>query len=1267
MTKKRRNSLVTGGLRRRLYGVLACGLVVMTGSSLSVRADDLEGDVVTPDHGISEQSSSSIPVPPPELSAHEQMLFEMLRSKGYTEEPIKVGYDRELKVDENAMPGEYIWQVSRDYYDQFTFDWTDEKGVTHTSHLTDRATNKNHIIALLHEVYTNPLIPGFRRDRFYHPEEVNSAFKVKNDYDGGRYGIDDEGNHVPNAKPERKDHIVVRYDKCDYGQFKELATEDVVKPFNGATALLVEMKDEFYAGEKKLYELFPGLKYGEKPQHEYDRSMDYIEAVSLIPYQFYVTEDANGNPGFLFNRRLTLSKCFVVTKGMNRPYKAYKHREQVNDPDRNVVTVNEIGTTFYLDKKVEDQDAPAFETDAGGPFFNMFEEFSPTNSGPMENAYAKMDGGETFKVDHNCSSVIGQEHTIIFGSPTKSAPDPEGLRLQAAASDNSSTAWHSQKFNVNLMFFLPDRRFDGITNFESGKTEEEIAPDYSCYTFYAKDHMPYFFFNKIHAEIDDVIEVPSDKDVITASGEEVNLNSKSYAMVPIYWKSMYKEIIKQNEAETFTIHRMREGEVQEAPVPLNEIVIRYDYDEESGGVTYVTAGALVESGELLREIGPEAVVFVLEENAYERGGQAVRYIIHGRRAGSDFQTVESNLVLGYLPTIDKSLTIRVDKVYSEFDYSDKENVHNKYTHNLRWLHTGTVQDGFNAQGKPVYKTDQSKESNLTYDDIIEGSMGIVNNTLIAPKFKDVTLELVRHDNVTNENTVVMSWDLSKKNVLTDGPWGDNYVIKVELSAGMVNDTFQDTSTDKLSTGVITDQYNTEKLSGVIRLAYDYTTFNDPEIKGRYSFRPYGDNAEALGLFTDTFAQKVDEAYPTVYTYFLQVMPNNPAAEEGGDSQKIARVGEYKPLVSNITMVTVPERTWRVGYDGYTRDQIEKDTDFYNLLPTNIPGVALTVSNNPYVNAYKFMCVTHGKELARVERYPGGVYRPYLNTNSDVENALENSTDNYSGELSMLLEHDLEPGDDVVMILQFTNTKENVYTNGNTYGFPIKRLPKLPEIDNTVYHVHYSALNPEDDNFTKQYECNIVHSAVIDDKKEDFQFEGYSLWVRPYDTEKKDNQEQINYALNTAKYEHIFQRLSLDPNSHHDMQFFSFYYGEKKPDENKGYVLYADASSRMYSQIVNEDLVIEPYSPRGTSRTLKRNLVAADDEPKYYVVTDYPSTAVLYGAEGEIATGVDGIETDNSNAPVEYFNLQGIRVPADRLAPGIYLRKQGNSTKKVIVN
>jgi hypothetical protein len=49
------------------------------------------------------------------------------------------------------------------------------------------------------------------------------------------------------------------------------------------------------------------------------------------------------------------------------------------------------------------------------------------------------------------------------------------------------------------------------------------------------------------------------------------------------------------------------------------------------------------------------------------------------------------------------------------------------------------------------------------------------------------------------------------------------------------------------------------------------------------------------------------------------------------------------------------------------------------------------------------------------------------------------------------------------------------------------------------------------------------------------------------------------------------------------------------------------------------------------------------------------------------SGVETISADaNANAPVEYFNLQGIQVGADNATPGLYIRRQGTETTKVVV-
>ncbi|MDE6305518.1 MAG: hypothetical protein K2L90_02900, partial [Muribaculaceae bacterium] len=48
------------------------------------------------------------------------------------------------------------------------------------------------------------------------------------------------------------------------------------------------------------------------------------------------------------------------------------------------------------------------------------------------------------------------------------------------------------------------------------------------------------------------------------------------------------------------------------------------------------------------------------------------------------------------------------------------------------------------------------------------------------------------------------------------------------------------------------------------------------------------------------------------------------------------------------------------------------------------------------------------------------------------------------------------------------------------------------------------------------------------------------------------------------------------------------------------------------------------------------------------------------------SGVDAIGVDNADAPVEYFNIQGVRVSADNLTPGLYIKRQGTEATKVLV-
>ncbi len=76
---------------------------------------------------------------------------------------------------------------------------------------------------------------------------------------------------------------------------------------------------------------------------------------------------------------------------------------------------------------------------------------------------------------------------------------------------------------------------------------------------------------------------------------------------------------------------------------------------------------------------------------------------------------------------------------------------------------------------------------------------------------------------------------------------------------------------------------------------------------------------------------------------------------------------------------------------------------------------------------------------------------------------------------------------------------------------------------------------------------------------------------------------------------------------------------------------------------------------GCTVTIKGKLTAYNQAPQ---MAQYSQIITIVGLEG-----VDSIVVDDSNAPVEYFNLYGVRVAEP--TTGLYIRRQGSKTSKVI--
>ena len=64
--------------------------------------------------------------------------------------------------------------------------------------------------------------------------------------------------------------------------------------------------------------------------------------------------------------------------------------------------------------------------------------------------------------------------------------------------------------------------------------------------------------------------------------------------------------------------------------------------------------------------------------------------------------------------------------------------------------------------------------------------------------------------------------------------------------------------------------------------------------------------------------------------------------------------------------------------------------------------------------------------------------------------------------------------------------------------------------------------------------------------------------------------------------------------------------------------------------------------------------------------DGVSIPVKFNGQFDAIAGITDIPVDNGNAPVEYYNINGMRVNGGNLTPGIYIRRQGTNVQKILV-
>ena len=239
----------------------------------------------------------------------------------------------------------------KSFYEGRTYTWTNANGGTVTSNLADPATDPRQIMALLKEVYTNKEIPGIWQCGYTDGgiREGDIDYTI----DNGFFGLS-------------KDPIYKAYDipEGDYKPNEE-----------GYTTLIVKVKDDWKPVMKQYLSQDETLNY----------IANSIESVQILTDGVYIPATGadgkkNPNPGAVYRLSGNANRLFFMTKGRGRAVPGWNSYEVIR---------------------------------SYAPFNGMFEEYSPvavSGGQVVENFYTKLVDGDIFKVEHDCSSVPGNEH-----------------------------------------------------------------------------------------------------------------------------------------------------------------------------------------------------------------------------------------------------------------------------------------------------------------------------------------------------------------------------------------------------------------------------------------------------------------------------------------------------------------------------------------------------------------------------------------------------------------------------------------------------------------------------------------------------------------------------------------------------------------------------------------------------------------------------------------------------------------------------------------
>ena len=392
----------------------------------------------------------------------------------------------------------------KSYYDALTYTWDngDGQGVR-TSKATDVATDPYQIYELLRFVYRDKRFPG--------PSYSAYADDGITREDPVYYGpITGGWNLTQNTNP---------------------ATDVVAPTEEGYTALVVAVKNTL--------ELEPELDDDHDNDSYFNNTADLInylgkniKSVQLLTDGLRIGEGQD--VGTVFNVSGEYNRFFFLSKGQARKKNAW------------IQTLQQRDGRLYGEQV---------------PFKEMFEQFSPTTgklgTDEITDFYSKMIAGEIYKVQHDCSSVLQNEHYFsMAGKEGNTAYAMNGLNFFIP--DYRLLKWkdtYTYQYKMSLYGSIYTRNFEIDGRDQNPYTNYNGSP-FPYYQNRYGQNLNYSYFGSNFAVYDTVHAPEVGLYLISLEAAANKVGNNRFYNVDLDWTSSLNEMAGSAVKQTYVVYQV---------------------------------------------------------------------------------------------------------------------------------------------------------------------------------------------------------------------------------------------------------------------------------------------------------------------------------------------------------------------------------------------------------------------------------------------------------------------------------------------------------------------------------------------------------------------------------------------------------------------------------------------------------------------------------------------------------------------------------------